>query len=324
MTTATYQTPAPQETLPTHDQGQNTTAFAERLRQSMAAMRLSFRWLGTRKTLSPEQRSQAAESFGAEGEFLTAGKKLLDTRHPRFRAVNAIRGTALQFLKASSLPFPEPAVRLLRRDDVEGVVARLTALQEELAEAVAELDIDFSQLKASAERRLGSLYDPADYPASLADEFGMSWDFPSVEPPPYLRRLSPALYREECERARARFTEAVQLAEQAFVEELAALVEHLNERLTGEDGRARVFRDSAVTNFDEFFDRFRRLSIGSSAELDELVTRARQVLSGVAPQQLRDSQPLRERITAQLTEVRTSLEGLLMDRPRRAIQRRAR
>ena len=63
----------------------------------------------------------------------------------------------------------------------------------------------------------------------------MSWDFPSVEPPPYLRRLSPALYREECERARARFTEAVQLAEQAFVEELAALVEHLNERLTGED-----------------------------------------------------------------------------------------
>ena len=126
----------------------------------------------------------------------------------------------------------------------------------------------------------------------------MSWDFPSVEPPPYLRRLSPALYREECERARARFTEAVQLAEQAFVEELAALVEHLNERLTGEDGRARVFRDSAVTNFDEFFDRFRRLSIGSSGELDELVTRARQVLSGVAPQQLRDSQPLRERITA--------------------------
>ena len=99
------------------------------------------------KSRSPEQRSQAAESFGAEGEFLSAGKKLIDTRHPRFRAVNAIRGTALQFFKASSLAFPEPAVRLLRRDDVEGVVARLTALQE-LAEAVAELDID-SQLKAA-------------------------------------------------------------------------------------------------------------------------------------------------------------------------------
>ena len=164
MTTATYQTAAPQETLPTHDQGQNTTAFAERLRQSMAAMRLSFRWLGTRKTLSPEQRSQAAESFGAEGEFLTAGKKLLDTRHPRFRAVNAIRGTALAFFKASSLPFPEPAVRLLRRDDVEGVVARLTALQEELAEAVAELDLDFAQLKARRGAAAGIAVRPGRLP----------------------------------------------------------------------------------------------------------------------------------------------------------------
>jgi hypothetical protein len=44
------------------------TAPAQRLRSTMAAMRLSFTWFGTRKTLSPEQRARAAESFGAEGE----------------------------------------------------------------------------------------------------------------------------------------------------------------------------------------------------------------------------------------------------------------
>jgi hypothetical protein len=60
----------------------------------------------------------------------------------------------------------------------------------------------------------------------------MAWDFPSVEPPPYLQRLSPELYRQECERARARFDEAIRLAEAAFTEELARLVEHLTERLT--------------------------------------------------------------------------------------------
>ena len=152
----------------------------------------------------------------------------------------------------------------------------------------------------------------------------MSWEFPSVEPPPYLRRLAPRLYREECQRVKARFAEAVQLAEQAFTEELARLVEHLNERLAGTDGRPRVFRDSAVTNFEEFFDRFRRLNINSNAQLDELVGQARQILSGIAPQQLRDSHQLREHITEQLVEVRTSLDGLLVDRPRRNIQRRAR
>ena len=43
------------------------------------------RWLGVRKTLTPEQKSQAAESFGAEGDYLSAGKKLLDTKHEAFR-----------------------------------------------------------------------------------------------------------------------------------------------------------------------------------------------------------------------------------------------
>ena len=64
---------------------------ASRLRSSMAAVRLSITWLGIRRSLSPEQRAQAAEQFGAEGEFLSAGKKLLDTSHPAFRAVTQIR-----------------------------------------------------------------------------------------------------------------------------------------------------------------------------------------------------------------------------------------
>ena len=43
----------------------------------MAAVRLSFIWFGVRKTLSPEQKAQAADAFGAEGNYLSAGKKLL-------------------------------------------------------------------------------------------------------------------------------------------------------------------------------------------------------------------------------------------------------
>jgi hypothetical protein len=43
------------------------------------------------RTLTSEQKAQAAQAFDAEGEFLSAGKKLLDTRHAAFRAVTAIR-----------------------------------------------------------------------------------------------------------------------------------------------------------------------------------------------------------------------------------------
>ena len=84
---------------------------AGRLRTTMAAMRLSFTWFGVRKALSDEQKARAADAFGAEGEFLSAGKKLLDTRDPAFRAVTAVRHRAVSFFKAKSLPYPEPGIR---------------------------------------------------------------------------------------------------------------------------------------------------------------------------------------------------------------------
>jgi len=43
-------------------------------------VRVAFCWFGVRKTLTPEQKAQAAGTFGAEGQYLSAGKRLLDTR----------------------------------------------------------------------------------------------------------------------------------------------------------------------------------------------------------------------------------------------------
>ena len=49
-----------------------------------------------------------------------------------------------------------------------------------------------------------------------------------------------------------------------ILEEFARLVAHLTERISGvgEDGQPRVFRDSAVGNLTEFFDRFRATRSG--------------------------------------------------------------
>lgn len=297
---------------------------AERLRFEMLAMRLSFTWFGTRKTLSPEQKAQAAESFGAEGDYLSAGKKLINTKHPAFKAVNAVKSQAVSYWKAVSLPFPESGIRLIRQDDLAGVNVHMTTLKADLDDAVQELDCHFDELKSAARQRLGDLYNPADYPATLLGLFEMAWDFPSVEPPSYLRQLSPELYEQECRRVQARFDEAVQLTEQAFLEELAKLVEHLTERLSGtDDGKPKIFRDSAVENLTGFFERFQRLNVRSNSELDELVERAQQVIAGVQPQQLRENARMRRQIASQLSGVQSAMDGMLVDRPRRNILRRS-
>jgi hypothetical protein len=288
----------------------------------MTAIRVSFTWFGTRKTLTPQQKEQAAESFGAEGQFLTAAKKVLDSRHPAFRAVTAVRHRVLTYWKGITLPYPEPGIRLIGRRDVGAFDVQMTTLKQELAEGVVELNRHYAQLQSAARTRLGSLYNPLDYPASLEGLFDMAWDWPSVEPPSYLRQLSPVLYEQESTRVRQRFEEAVQLAEQAFLEELSRLVSHLTERLSGsEDGRPKVFRDSAVENLTEFFQRFRSLNIQSNEQLDALVEQAQRVVRGIEPQALRDNTGLRQRIGTQLSGVQSVLDGLLVDRPRRNIVR---
>lgn len=294
----------------------------QRLRHAMAAVRLSFTWLGVRRTLTHQQRSTAAGAFGAEGDFVSAGKKLIDTRHPKFKALTTIRGEVVAFWKNLSVPWPEPGIRLMRQDHVDDFNRRMQIFTRQLDERVAELNDHFDELKDSARDRLGSLFNESDYPATLCGAFAITWDFPAVEPPSYLRRLNPELYEQECDRVRSRFAEAARLAEEAFFAELNDLISHLCERLSGsQDGKPKVFRDSAVTNLTDFFTRFRRLNVGSSEELERLVDQAQNTLRGVRPGSLRTSDGLRQHVASQLSGVQSVLDGLMVDRPRRAILR---
>ena len=300
-----------------------STSPSQRVRTTMAAIRLSLSWLGVRKTLTSEQKELAADSFGAEGAFLSAGKKLLDNKHPSFKAVTNVKGRIQSLWKAMSLPYPEPGLRLIRQDQIEAFNTQMEILQEELDEAVRQLDLHYAELKSAARQRLGTLYNPADYPESLRGMFQGSWDFPSVEPPDYLRQLNPEIYRQECERVAARFDEAVRLAEEAFTGELQQLVAHLTERLTGQtDGKPKVFRDSAINNLTEFFERFRQLNVRSNDDLDGLVEQCQGIVRGVEPQILRDNQGLRQQVATELGQVQNVLDELLVDRPRRNILRR--
>ena len=169
------------------------------------------------------------------------------------------------------------------------------------------------------------MFAPDDYPASLRDAFAVTWDFPSAEVPKYLQRLAPEVYAAEQERVAIQFTEAIEMAEAAFLAEMQTLVEHLGERLSGRvDGKPKIFRDSAVSNITSFLERFQQLNIGSSAQLDDLVAQCQDVVQGVEPQQLRDNTNLRSQVATDLGKLRDDLDSVMVDRPRRNILRRPR
>ena len=234
------------------DPGTGTTdSAARRLRTTMAAVRVSLSWLGVRKTLTAEQKNQAADTFGAVGDYLSVGKKLLDTRHPSFKAVTAVKNKAVGFWKSLTLPFPEGGIRLIRQDRVEEFDIQMRQFQVELSEAVTTLDRHYSELKSAARDRLGTLFNEADYPASLDGMFSIDWDFPSVEPPDYLQQLNPQLYEQECDWVQQRFDEAVRLARAAseLAPGCAAMFDTLASALLalGECEEAKRAADTAIS-----------------------------------------------------------------------------
>ena len=171
-----------------------------------------------------------------------------------------MRGRIGSFWRGLTLPYVEPGVRLIRQDDIETFVHTMEGFREELHQAEADLNGVYREIKDDAQQRLGRLYNESDYPSEVRGLFEVAWEFPNVEPPNYLMRVSPEVYAEERARVAARFEEAVRLAEQAFASELTELVDHLAERLAPTaEGRPKVFRDSAVANFGEFFQRFAAL-----------------------------------------------------------------
>ena len=327
-------------TTTSHDTGQHTTSrsttqpnntpvtqttpnAAQRLRTTMAAVKLAFTWLGVRKTLAPDQRTTAARAFHADRELLSASKLILDLKHPAYRAVAAVRSEASGYWRTVTLPFPEAGIRLLPQNSLGMFATTMQTYRERLQESARELAAQYDTIKSEAERRLGTLFNASDYPETLDGLFDLEVTYPAIEPPQYLVSLHPDVYQQEQARVRERFESAVELAEQAFATELQRLTAHLAERLTGlHDGQPKVFRDSAVENLREFFERFRRLNIRSSSELDMLVEEAQQVITGIEPQQLRDSVRLRQMVARDFEQIQASVGDLLVDRPRRNILRR--
>lgn len=298
---------------------------AEKLEQQHSAMCLHFRWPSLQRTFDASQKLQTAQSFEASERGISASKKLFDTSNPLFRKVTSIKGQMENYWEWNSLPYPADAVRLFRRDDVEKVVAKMTGLREEFYAAVQALNERYEDIRNAAKDRLGQLFNPADYPASLLGAFEVSWEFRNVNPPEYLMKLNPALYEHERRNMQAKFDEAVKMAETAFTQELAKMVDHLAQKLAGrdEDGKRAIFRDSAIVNMHDFFDKFKHLNVRSNPQLDRLVEEAKSLVAGIDPDTIRHDYALRDQLAVQMEGVKGQLDGMLTAQPRRKINRAA-
>jgi len=155
--------------------------------------------------LAPEQRTAAARAFQADRDLLSASKLIFDTRNATYRNVARVRSEASGYWRLETLPFPEPGVRLLQQNKLTQFDARMVQYRQELQEAASELASQYDQIKAEAQRRLGTLFNASDYPQTLDGLFDLEVTYPAIEPPNYLMALHPDVYQAEQARVRERF-----------------------------------------------------------------------------------------------------------------------
>jgi hypothetical protein len=286
---------------------------ADRIRLTTIPVRLKFSWFYAEKTLTSDQKTLAAQPFGAAGSCLTVTKKLIDGRHPVVQTLTAVRGKIEAYFYSVALPFPEPSVGLLPLDQIHNFERQMHDFRFELSDAASELGRVYDDLKRDAEARLGALYDASDFPPEPEHLFEFAWDYPNfAAPPPNAAWVSQLVHDLEEGRIKAKYYTAVNLAESGFREEFARLVAHLCERISDSDqeGTSKVFRDSAVAKLVEFIARYIRFDLRTDDRLDELIIMAQHALQGVTPQGLRSNKAARHLVAARLSWIRVSLDAM--------------
>lgn len=168
-----------------------------------------------------------------------------------------------------------------------------------------------------ARQRLNGQFSEADYPSvdSVRAEFGFRWTYVTFEVP---KNLPEGLRDREGKKLQEKF-EAVEVeVRDALRSALADLLGHLTDRLkVDEDGKPKIFRDSAVGNLIEFLELFRARDVTNDVALAALANKAQAVIRGVGAGVLREPGMFRDKVRENLAAVKSDLDKLIIATPRR-------
>lgn len=223
--------------------------------------------------------------------------------------VNKIRNEARNWLRSKALPFPLNGVVFLPYTMVSQVKDQLNAYQSAFNAAVDSFVDEYPALVKLAKDTLGQHYSLNDYPPDISRYFGFSWRLVALQPPN--EGLPQDLLDEERRKFEAVMEDARQVAMSALRGEFSSLVSSLVERLTpNSDGTTKKFKNSTVTNFIEFFASFSDRNVFEDADLSALIDRAKEIIAGVNPDDLRTNEVLRADIQTAMQSIQVETENL--------------
>lgn len=286
----------------------------ENLFEKGCLIQLSVRKWGGVKKIDKNWLAQMIES----SEWMNATKKLVDPES--LKPICKVGNTARTYLNRISLPFPLQGMVFIPKEMISRVDAKLTEFKEEFDQAVTAFVDDYDSLRETAMIYLGELFNEVDYPVNIWDKFSFAWRFIILDVPNGNSGiLSPEVYEREKEKFIQTMDEARELAIVTLREEFASMVERITERFTeGSNGKPKIFKNTTVDSFYEYFETFKDRNIFKDDQLAQLVERAQAILGDVSADQIRSNQDIKDTIRAGMVDIEEAMSQAL-NRPRRKI-----
>jgi hypothetical protein len=288
------------------------TGQEQSLSESTVILQVKFGLLGDSRKVSSSQ-----VEVDTDKQLLRVAKKILVSAE--FEAIRQLDRRVKKYLDGVCVPF-ETGTRFLAVPLIEEVDRKLREFAGERGALVDRFLDSYPILCESMSERLRVLHNPMDYPPidMVRTRFYFTWRYVAYGVPGQLKTISGRIWQEEREKAAQRFAEAQTEAQILLRQSMSELVNHMLDRLeASENGKAKVFKKSTVSNLSDFLATFDFRNIGNDAELKEQVEKARVLLTGVTAEEIRSTADLRTRLKAGMSEIAARLDTMMTTMPRR-------
>ena len=221
-----------------------------------------------------------------------------------------IAGRIRDYHYERTLPWGDNGDRLLPSTQFFEYTQKIRALKDEFEAHVEQFAQIYPTEVQNARSRLGTMYDPKDYPRDVRDRFGIETSFAPVATAADFRV---DIGEEAVAEIKKDITKQLGLRERAALrscwERLRDTVQKLHDKMLEEKP---IFRDSLIENLRELIELLPSLNISNDEGLNSACGAASGLLYG--PDRLRQSSSARNdvvRLSAELLKtINVSLEGL--------------
>lgn len=191
-------------------------------------------------------------------------------------------------------------------------------IRNELVPKLAEV---YPSKVIAAQVALKNQFNSGDYPdvSQLPSRFGIEWSWLELGVP---KDLPKEVREREAKKLRNQFSKAQDEILIALRSGFRELVAHPVDRLKVEPGeQPKIFKDSLVQNFNDFFQTFQYRNLMEDSELQGLVEQAKGILANVGnTKRLRNSYSLRNNTATAFSSVKASLDKLIIEAPTRFLK----